>query len=40
MYTAVVVKIDEITCRAILDNRAQSSYASSALLKKTEHNAS
>ena len=34
IYPVVVVKVNSITCRALLDTGAGSSYASSALLEK------
>ena len=34
MYTAVVVKVNNIICRTLLDTGAGSFYASSALLEK------
>ena len=34
IYPAVVVKVNNITCRALLDTGAGSSYASSALLEE------
>ena len=34
MYPVVVVKVNNITCRPLLDTGAGSSYTSSALLEK------
>jgi len=34
IYPVVIVKLDGITCRTLLDTRARSSYASAALVKR------
>ena len=39
IYTVVVVKVNNVTCRALLDTGTGSSYASSSFLEKTEHTA-